>query len=193
MLPTIDPILPVLSKTIPRGHEWLYEAKLDGFRGTLYVENGTGFFRSKTRNRMKRFEELANAIARTLRVQSAIFDGEIVVLGEQGPDFYALMQARGVPSYAAFDLLWLNGKDLRPLSLTKRKATLRKVVKRGEIGYVEAVRSPALFTAAARLDLEGIVAKRAADPYTSETRWVKVKNAGYSQNQGRADLFHPRR
>jgi bifunctional non-homologous end joining protein LigD len=191
VLPKIDPIIPVLSKTLPRGAGWVYELKLDGFRGVLTIEKNGGWFMSKARRRMARFADLANDIARTLDVDDAIFDGEIVVLGDTGPDFYALMQARGTPSYAAFDLLWLNGRDLRTQPLRKRKTELHRFVKtHNEIGYVEAVRSPSLFEAAARLDLEGIIAKRRDDPYDVTTRWVKVKNAEYSQMEGRADLFH---
>lgn len=193
-LPSIDPVLPVLRRDVPRGREWRYEVKLDGFRGTLYFDGREGWFRSKGKRRMTRFRFLAAALAeqlRAARIRSVILDGEIVVMGEHGPDFYALMQARQ-PQYAAFDLLWLNGRDLRPLSYAKRKTALRKLLERiPAITYVEPHTSPALFQAAAEMDLEGIVAKRASDPYDEQTEWVKVKHSGYSQAEGRGDLFHP--
>jgi bifunctional non-homologous end joining protein LigD len=192
MLPRVDPILPVLSKTVPIGREWRYEPKLDGFRGMLYIENGRGSFASKTKKPMPRFQDLADELARGMKVRDAIFDGEIVVMGENGPDFNALFSRRGTPSYIAFDLLWLNGKDLRELSLVKRKARLQKLVASSPIVYTEAVDSPALFHAAAQMDLEGIVAKKRSDPYAPGTVWVKVKHAGYTQKEGRGEMFHRR-
>lgn len=188
-LPKIEPILPVRSKEVPVGKEWLYEPKLDGFRGVLFIEEGRGRFLSKTKKPMPRFKDLAAELARTLRVTDAIFDGEIVVAAEGGPDFYALFYRRGQPQYAAFDLLWLNGEDLRPLPLTRRKTALRRLTKRSPIACVEPYADPSLFDATVRADLEGIVAKRRADPYAPETLWVKVKHAGYSQMEGRAQRF----
>lgn len=189
-LPEITPVRPVRARAVPRGREWHYEPKLDGFRGTLYVENGRGWFRSKTRRVMKRFQLLADAIAGALPVKNAIFDGEIVVLGDRGPDFFALMRGAGNASYVAFDLLWLNGRDLRSRRYGDRKKRLKAVVERTRaIGYVESFTDPDLFEAARHLDLEGIVAKRAGDPYDEATEWIKVKYTGYSQNEGRWELF----
>ncbi len=110
MLAIIDPIVPILSRDVPLGREWRHELKLDGFRGTLYVENGGAVFRSKTKRVMRRFQDLANSLARTLPVRSAILDGEIVVIGNSTTDCDALMQARGEPEYATFDIVWLNGE-----------------------------------------------------------------------------------
>lgn len=59
--------------------------------------------------------------------------------------------------------------------------------------YVEAHRSPDLFEAAVRLDLEGVVAKRASDPYAATTTWLKIKNRDYSQMEGRWELFERKR
>lgn len=193
MLPQIEPVLPKLVKDVPRGRAWVYEVKLDGFRGTLYVENGRGRFASKTKKAMRRFDELANTIAKELRVQDAILDGEIVVLGEGGPKFYALMMNREPASYVAFDLLWLDGRDFRALPLWRRKGALQKLVSGTHVGYVEHSGDPRLFEAAVQMDLEGIVAKRRADPYSPQTEWLKIKHREYSQNEGRAELFHRRR
>jgi bifunctional non-homologous end joining protein LigD len=190
-LPKIEPVRPVLSKRVPLGEDWTYELKLDGFRGILHVENGRGHFTSKTGRVMKRFEPLAGALVRSLNLQSVILDGEIIVIREGKPDFYALMVRRGQPEYAAFDLLWLNGRDLRMLPFEERKAALRGVLaEQGVIGYVESHAAPALFEATVRLDLEGIVAKRKAAPYSPDAGWVKVKHPAYSQNEGRWELFH---
>ena len=189
MLPLIDPLRPERTRAVPCGREWLYEVKLDGFRGMLYVEQGRGRFLSKTSRWMPRFDDLANALARRLGVRDAILDGEIIVMGSGGPDFKALMFNRRAAAYAAFDLLWRNGRDLRAQPLWRRKKTLRALIKGSPIGYVEHVEDPQLYESAVRMDLEGIVAKRRSDPYAPATEWLKIKHSGYSQMQGRWELF----
>jgi bifunctional non-homologous end joining protein LigD len=189
----VEPLRPVRSKTVPVGREWTYELKLDGFRGMLSIDGGRAGFTSKTGKPLRRFQELADALAQTLGVQSAILDGEVIVMGDAGPDFNALFFRRGEPAYAAFDLLWLNGRDLRPQPFWRRKRALQKLVAASPIAYVEHVDDPGLFAAAASHDLEGIVAKRRSDPYAADTHWVKVKHSGYTQIQGRWELFDKRR
>lgn len=193
MLPPIEPLRPKLSRTVPRGREWLYELKLDGFRGTLYLENGTGRFSSKTKRDMPRFRDLAGALARELRVRDAILDGEIIVMGDAGPDFRALMFNRGTVRYAAFDLLRLDGRDLCAQPLWRRKRALQKLTASTSIGYVEDTDDPRLFDSVRTMDLEGIIAKRRSDPYAPDIEWVKVKHSAYSQNIGRWELFDRRR
>lgn len=192
MLPLIDPLRPERSRTVPRGREWLYELKLDGFRGMLYVEQGRGRFRSKTGRWMPRFRELADALARQLAVREAILDGEIIVMSKTGPDFMALMRNRGVTAYAAFDLLWRDGRDLRAQPLWRRKKALQALIAASPVGYVEHCDDPHLFESAVTMDLEGIVAKRRSDPYTPDTEWLKIKHTGYSQMEGRWELFERR-
>ena len=193
MLPQIEPILPKLVRDVPRGGDWLYELKLDGFRGTLYAEGDRGRFLSKTKKPMRRFDSLANAIARELPVRDLILDGEIVVMSEGRPNFYSLMMNREPASYVAFDVLWMNGRDLRSLPLFRRKRELEKLASRSQVQTVESTNDSRLIDAVTRMDLEGIVAKRRADPYSPETEWLKIKHGEYSQKEGRADLFHRRR
>jgi bifunctional non-homologous end joining protein LigD len=193
VLPKIDPIRPEKRHAVPTGPGWVYELKLDGFRGVLSVENGRGSFTSKTGKKMPRFAELAHSLARSFSVRDVILDGEIIVLGEAGPDFYALMQRRGVVQYAAFDLLWLNGQDLREQPLWRRKKRLRTLLRHSPVGLVDWVEDPKLFDVTVQKDLEGIVAKRKHDPYAPETIWVKVKHTGYSQMEDRWELFDKRR
>ena len=193
MLPRIEPLRPALSREIPRGRLWLYELKLDGFRGTLYVEQNRGRFFSKMKNPMARFGALADALARELGVRDTILDGEIVVMGERGPDFNALMFHRGQPQLVAFDLLWLNGRDLRPLPLWQRKRALKKLIAGSPVGYVEHTRDPRLFDSVVQMDLEGIVAKRRSDSYAPGTEWLKIKHRRYSQMAGRWELFDRKR
>jgi bifunctional non-homologous end joining protein LigD len=86
---------------------------------------------------------------------------------------------QGKPAFAAFDLLWLNGRDMRPVPFWRRKTALQTLLAR--IDYVDHYDTPELFGIAAEKDLEGIVAKRRSDPCAPETTWVKVKHAGSSQ------------
>lgn len=183
----------MLSKTVPVGRAWIYEVKLDGFRGMLAIENGRGSFTSKMRKPMPRFQALADTVAATLNVRNAILDGEIVVMGSRGPDFHALMFRRGTAGYAAFDLLWLDGRDLRAEPLWRRKRALKKLAAQSGVAYVDHVADPQLFDLAIAHDLEGIVAKRRGDPYDASTQWVKIKNRGYSQMEGRWELFERKR
>lgn len=192
-LPKIEPVRPVRGKSVPVGKEWIYELKLDGFRGVLSIEQGKGRFTSKTSKPMPRFQPLADALTRALGVRDAILDGEIIVMGKGGPDFYALFFRRGEPAFAAFDLLWLNGRDLRDWPLWRRKKRLAALVAKTPVAYVDHIDDPALFAVTATRDLEGIVAKRRAETYGAATQWVKVKTPGYTQMAGRWELFDRRR
>lgn len=192
-LPKIEPVRPVRSKSVPVGKDWIYELKLDGFRGVLTIEKGKGKFTSKTAKPMPRFQPLADALTRALGVRDAILDGEIIVMGKEGPDFYALFFRRGEPAFAAFDLLWLNGRDLREWPLWRRKKRLATLVAKTPVAYVDHIEDPALFAVTAKRDLEGIVAKRRGEPYGAEAHWIKVKTPGYTQMEGRWELFDKRR
>src|ERR1051325_3643850 len=89
---------------------------------------------------MKRFTDLAACIAKELKVNDAVLDGEIVALDGAGrPAFYDLMKRNCKAVYYAFDILWLNGRDLRGLSLLERKKILRSVIPRksSSVGIVE--------------------------------------------------------
>ena len=87
-------------------------------------------------------------------MQDAILDGEIVVMGEGGPKFHALMMNREPASYVAFDLLWLDGGNLRGRPLWRRKAALEKLVSGTRDGYVEHSDDPRLMDAVVRMDVE---------------------------------------
>jgi bifunctional non-homologous end joining protein LigD len=110
--------------------------------------------------------------------------------------FNQLLFRRGRPIFAAFDLLWMNGEDLRPLPLMERKKRLRHVVPVESpcvlhVDYLPE-KGKELFALVCERDLEGVVGKWAKGSYQSDgrsTSWVKVKNASYSQAEGRAELF----
>jgi bifunctional non-homologous end joining protein LigD len=107
------------------------------------------------------------------------------------------MRRRGPFCFYAFDLLWLDGRDLRGLPLSERKALLRKLLPRKPhaVVYVQHVTSGTdLFRVICERDMEGVVAKQASARYTPEaTTWVKIKNRQYSQAVGREDFFENHR
>jgi len=111
--------------------------------------------------------------------------------------FSELLRRRGPFCFYAFDLLWLDGRDLRGLALSERKALLRKLLppKAHAVRYVEHVASGTdLFRVICEQDMEGVVAQQASARYTPEaTTWVKIKNRQYSQAIGREDFFDRRK
>jgi ATP-dependent DNA ligase len=118
----------------------------------------------------------------------------VVAADETGrPQFYDLLRHTRVPAYVAFDLLWLNGVDLRALPLSERRQHLQTILPKESAIISEPLSVTGsghkLFELMCAHDLEGIVAKRLKDGYGSRTRWLKVKNPGYSQNEGRRELF----
>jgi bifunctional non-homologous end joining protein LigD len=146
------------------------------------------WFRSKRGNVLKWFQELCYWVREELPVKEAILDGEVVALDSEGrQNFRDLLAGRGNLHYAAFDALWVNGKDLRGLPLTRRKRSLHGVVPAtttvvSQVFSIEE-RGRDLFAAADRLALEGIVAKRKADAYRPETVWYKIKSRTYIQGE----------
>jgi bifunctional non-homologous end joining protein LigD len=159
---------------------------------------GKGELISRNGNVFRGFAELATWIAKHLRVESAVLDGEIACLDESGrPTFRDLLFRKRQCIFIAFDLLYLNGKDLRTLPLIKRKALLKRLIrrKRARMFYLDNVESDGrlLFEEVVKMDLEGIVCKRKHSPYkvteTPSRYWIKVKNPGYSQLEGREELF----
>ncbi len=193
--------LPLVEPVVPQGLErpfddpsWLFEPKYDGFRGLLYVTRRDCHFRSRRGNVLRRFHELCHWVREDLPVKEAILDGEVVALDPEGrQDFRALMEGRGNLHYAAFDALWVSGRDLRGLPLMQRKRVLHRIVQATTTAVSQVFslegRGSDMLRAAERLDLEGIVAKRKSDPYGPDTVWYKVRHEAYTQVEGRWELF----
>ncbi|MFY9531971.1 MAG: hypothetical protein WBC04_15225 [Candidatus Acidiferrales bacterium] len=186
-------------RSAPFDHpDWIFELKRDGFRSLAYIADGKCQLVSRRRSFYKRFGSLREAMA-GLNVKSAILDGEIVCLDSEGRSlFYELLFKRGVPIFYAFDLLWLNGEDLRQLPLTERKQRLRQLIrttKRSRVLYADHIegRGVDFFRTVCEQNLEGIVAKRKDSVYSSAGYWLKVKNPLYSQAEGRRELFESMR
>src|SRR5215472_8569425 len=112
--------------------DWIFELKWDGFRSLAYIDAGRCKLVSRNGNDFKSFPKLSESIARALDTRSAVLDGEIVCLDRKGkPQFVDLLHRRGEPLYVAFDLLRIDGEDLRYVPLMERKAKLRALVSKG--------------------------------------------------------------
>jgi len=196
-LPQIEPVTLTARADAFDDPAWIFEPKYDGFRGLVYNSRAGCEIRSRRDFRFDRFGDLCERIAGVLGSREAILDGEIVALNRQGkPVFRDLLRGTGYLAFAAFDLLWLDGADLRPLPLAERKHRLSELLPEdtGPLYKILTLEEDgrALFSAIRKMDLEGIVAKRKSDPYGSATTWYKIKNQGYSQGEGRVDLFRQR-
>jgi ATP-dependent DNA ligase len=196
-LPQVEPILLTPRRDPFDDPAWLFEPKYHGHRGLLYVTRKGCWIRSKRGTILKRFDQLCYWVREELPVKEAILDGEVVALDSQGrQNFRDLLADRGNLHYAAFDALWVNGRDLRSLPLTRRKRALMGLVPAttavvSQVFSIEE-RGRDLFDAAERLDLDGIVAKRKADPYRPETVWYKIKNRAYTPElRGSAEPCNP--
>jgi bifunctional non-homologous end joining protein LigD len=183
----IEPQLATLVTAPPAGSGWLHEIKFDGYRLMLRVEKGKcRVFTRSGQDWTARFRRLADA-AQALPVASALLDGEAVVLDDKGvSDFGRLQDAlsrgddRAIHFYA-FDLLHLDGHDVRKQPLTARKELLRAVIEpAGEpLHYSDHMDadSEGFYRHACAMAVEGVVSKRADAPYTSGRghAWVKSK------------------
>jgi bifunctional non-homologous end joining protein LigD len=191
--------MPLGRKSEPFDHsEWIYELKYDGFRALAAVEYGRCTLLSRNGHPFTSFSELASRIGYALMPRSVVLDGEIVCLDQDGRcQFNDLLFRRGDPWFVAFDLLQVNGRDLRRERLIDRKHELKRITRGlSPIVYAEHIERTgiALFKKACELDLEGIVAKDGRAPYDRrQTTWFKIRNREYSQMVGREDLFERER
>jgi DNA ligase D-like protein (predicted ligase) len=184
----VPPLIPTLVEKPPAGSGWIHEIKHDGYRVQIIVDRGRA--RGFTRNGLdwtKRFGPVIDCAA-SLRCTSAVIDGELVVQNESGlSDFHAVRAAIGARAEKlalfAFDLLHLDGEDLRLRPIGERRAALRKTL--GEDDPTRCIQfsdghegdGAALFAAADQMGLEGIVSKRAGSLYKSgrSSAWLKTK------------------
>jgi bifunctional non-homologous end joining protein LigD len=180
--------------------DFIFEPKLDGFRALAHVENGRCTLISRNDYVFKAWPALCSELAQALRGRSAVLDGEICCLDPDGrTNFNRLLFGRQQPWFYAFDLLALNGRDLRGMPLLDRKARLAKILPEDgtRVLFLDGIieRGCDLFREICARDLEGIVGKWAHGCYQtdgSRTSWVKIKNPAYSQAIGRAELFEDR-
>lgn len=184
----IPPQLPRLVTDVPEENgEWIHEMKFDGYRMQGHLKNGIGNFYS--RNALEwsnKFPHLLNAMEK-LPVTNAVFDGEIVALDEKGRSHFQKLQnsikLKNDISlrYYIFDIMYLNGKDLRALPLLERKEILHDALKNApsEIIYSEhfTENGADFYRVSCEHELEGIISKLSDSPYSSGRNdlWVKTK------------------
>jgi bifunctional non-homologous end joining protein LigD len=213
----IEPMTATLAERPPRGEEWLFEVKWDGVRAIAFVERGEVRIQSRSGLRCERqYPELA-VIPHHVAASQAVLDGEIAVLDEKGVARFHLIQPRIANSdpntiahlvrstpvvYFVFDLLYLDGYDLRNVSLSKRRELLRQVATPGAVLRISeafAGVGEEMLEAARENGLEGIVAKRASSRYESKRsrEWLKIKIGneqefaigGFTEPQGGREYF----
>ena len=187
----IEPELATLVSTTPEGDDFIHEVKFDGYRVLAHVQAGeVHLFTRGGEDWTLRMPTLHAALAK-LKAKSAILDGEFVALDERGVSDFQLLQnafsekSQAPLAYYVFDLLYLDGVDLRPLPLIERKAKLEELLGRSPksqttVRYSEHTRGNGarFFAEAAKLGLEGVVSKRASAPYRSGRGkdWQKSKS-----------------
>jgi bifunctional non-homologous end joining protein LigD len=181
----IAPQLCQLADAPPAGRGWVHEAKLDGYRMQLRVEDGRA--RLRTRSGLDWTDKFAPVAAAAAGLPDCILDGELCAVDARDqPDFPALLAAlssgeTGGLVFFAFDALWLEGEDLRDQSLLDRKGALQGVVHNAPFALRYAPHlptgGPQLLDAACRMNLEGVVSKLAEAPYRSGRTggWIKSK------------------
>lgn len=183
----IEPMRPTLQAKLPTGSPWLYEVKLNGWRGQVHLNNGRAtVFGRKGANHTEMLSLIA-AAAVEIPARNLIIDGELVAPSDRGvPDFRALGSAAAKGQhgilFSASDLLHLDDFDLRGAVLSDRRRVLAQLIacKPGSpIELSETINGPPalLMRHAAELGLQGIVAKRADAQYRSGKgkEWIKVK------------------
>ena len=190
----LEPMLATAATKPPPGPHWLYEIKWDGIRALCLARNGSLEIQSRRGNRCeKQYPELAELPAQT-NAKTALLDGEICVLDEQGRARFEMIQPRisanlgAVPKLAEtrpatlflFDILYVDGYDVRGVSLEDRKRLLNSVVTPNDhirISESFDTAGDQMFEAARQMGLEGILAKDRRSTYETgrSTRWLKLK------------------
>jgi bifunctional non-homologous end joining protein LigD len=192
---SVQPMLATLATHPPPGDSWLYEVKWDGVRALCFIQDGQlGIFSRSGKRCEQQYPELS-VLPRHVNAASAVLDGEIAVLDDKGRSSFNLIQprisvtdanavahlSRSTPaSLFLFDLLYLDGYDLRGVALEERKRLLSETVTPSERIHVSdffTVNGDAMLEAARANGLEGIVAKARGSKYDGRRSrdWVKVK------------------
>jgi bifunctional non-homologous end joining protein LigD len=178
----IEPTLASSIAKVPTGDRWIHEIKFDGYRVQVHLANTeVKVFTRNGHDWTHRFKKIASD-AWHIGAGSAIIDGEIVVPAADGTTDFSVLQneLKGQSTkiaMVAFDLLYLNGYDLRKLPLIERKALLKKLVEKTDIQFSESfeVDGSEMFKHACGIGLEGVVSKVRDSRYNSGrgNDWVK--------------------
>jgi bifunctional non-homologous end joining protein LigD len=181
----IPPCIPTRAPKPPAGRDWVHEIKHDGYRLLVRrVGDQVRLFTRRGYDWSGRYPAIA-VTAMLLRARSFTLDGEAVVCGSDGVAIFDALHRRGTVSEAmlyAFDLLELDGEDLRGLPLSDRKKRIARLLSGRRLGIVLSDHTDedgaTIFRQACRMGLEGIVSKKLSAPYRSgpSRDWLKVKN-----------------
>ncbi|HYL93191.1 MAG TPA: DNA ligase D [Alphaproteobacteria bacterium] len=193
---SIEPMLATLSGKLPTGSDWLFEVKWDGYRALCFIaDKKVRMISRRGINMEKQFAEVAEALPECVNADSAILDGEVVALDENGVPSFQLLQNRTgfhksatrekqphTLNFFAFDLLYLNGYDLRDAALIDRRQLLASILLPNQIvRYSDhfAGKGEELLVAVRAKGMEGILAKQAQSKYESRRsgQWLKIKIA----------------
>jgi bifunctional non-homologous end joining protein LigD len=179
----VEPALASSIEKVPAGDHWIHEVKFDGYRVQVYVgSEAVKIFTRRGNDWTNRFKKIA-ADAWHISAGSAIIDGEVIVPSENGVSDFSVLQneLRGKSNKLvlyAFDLLYLNGFDLRKAPLFERKALLHKLIAKTDILFSESFETDGatMFKQACKMGLEGVVSKVRDSRYNSGrgNNWVKV-------------------
>ncbi len=191
----IEPMAAQIAERLPKGDDWLFEVKWDGVRALAFLENETARLQSRTGNRCERQYPELSAIPHQVAAETAILDGEIAVLDARGVSQFHLIQprimnadansiahmSRNTPVvYFVFDVIYLNGYDLRGVRLDERRKLLDEIVTPDSYIRISTAFPGAgeqMLEAARENGLEGLLAKRASSCYESKrsSEWLKIK------------------
>ncbi|MET4846361.1 non-homologous end-joining DNA ligase [Bradyrhizobium japonicum] len=200
----IEPALAASIDRVPSGERWIHEIKFDGYRVQVHLANeAVKVFTRRGHDWTNRFRKVAND-AWHLKASAAIIDGEIVVPAADGTTDFSVLQneLKGASTkivFVAFDLLYLNGRDLRKVPLLQRKAALKKIITGSDVQFSESfeIDGREMFTHACKVGLEGVVSKVRDSVYASGrgNNWVKktcdqretLTIAGFALDDGKWD------
>jgi bifunctional non-homologous end joining protein LigD len=191
----VAPMLATLAKKPPPGDHWLYEVKWDGVRALCFVEDNQLSIYTRSQKRCEQQYPELSVLPRFLKASTAVLDAEIAVVDDKGKSSFNLIQPRisvGDPNTIAhlarstpvtlflFDLLYLDGYDLRGVAIEDRKRLLAEIAtptERIRLSDHFTIGGDAMLEAARQLGLEGILAKRKGSRYEGRRSpdWVKVK------------------
>jgi bifunctional non-homologous end joining protein LigD len=200
----IEPALATSVEKVLSGSRWIHEIKFDGYRVQVHLVNeAVRVFTRRGNDWTKRFRKIADDTWH-IKAGSAIIDGEVVVPAANAATDFSVLQneLKGTSTrivLIAFDLLYLNGRDIRKLPLFERKAELKKIIAGTDVQFSESfeIEGREMFAHACKLGLEGVVSKVRDSTYASGrgNNWVKktcaqretLTIAGYALDEGKWD------